>query len=98
MVLENLVGIQRSQAKECWAEHINSTQAQERDGGFGELQGRLEDNEPRPEHRQMIVKLHVDDELPQLGEVVGDRVEGADYTEHVWLSCQLESRDPDKPS
>ena len=43
----------------------------------------------------MIVKLHVDEELPQLGEVVGDRVEGADYTEHVW---QLESRDPDKPS
>ena len=45
-----------------------------------------------------VVKLHVDEQLSQFGEVVGDEVEGTDSTEHVWLSCQLESRDPDQPA
>ena len=75
-------------------EHINSTLAQERDGGFEELQlqGR------RLFNLVEAVKLHVEEQLLQLGEVVGDIVEGADSTEHVWHSCQLESRYLDQPA
>ena len=43
-------------------------------------------------------EVEEDEQLIQLGEVVGDEVEGADSNEHVWLSCQLESRDPDQPA
>ena len=46
------------------------------------------------------VEVEVDEQLLQLGEIVGDKVKGGggDSTEHVWLSCQLESRDPDQPA
>ena len=45
----------------------------------------------------------MDEQLLQLGEVVVDEVEGATdevegFTGHVWLSCQLDSRDPDQPA
>ena len=47
-----------------------------------------------------LVEVEVDEELLQLGEIVGDKVKGGggDSTEHVWHSCQLESRDPDQPA
>ena len=49
---------------------------------------------------EVEVEVEVDEQLLQLGEIVGDKVKGGggDSTEHVWLSCQLESRDPDQPA
>ena len=47
-----------------------------------------------------LVEVEVDEELLQLGEIVGDKVKGGggDSTAHVWHRCQLESRDPDQPA
>ena len=49
---------------------------------------------------EVKVEVEVDEELLQLGEIVGDKVKGGggDSTAHVWHRCQLESRDPDQPA
>ena len=76
-------------------DHSDSALLQERDGGDIRNGGDIGDGGANESHLPIVDgfvwEQHIDGQLLQVGEVVGDEGEGAGPTELVWHSSQVNS-------